>query len=45
MKTCYGVDIEKQRELLLNSDIAKNIYQPIIDMADSALKKTYKSEG
>ena len=41
MKTCYGVDIEKQRELLLKSDVAKNIYQPIIALADLALKKTY----
>lgn len=41
MKTCYGVDIEKQRELLLKSDVAKNIYQPIIALADLALEKTY----
>lgn len=41
MKTCYGVDIEKQRELLLNSDVAQNIYQPVIEKADVALEKTY----
>ena len=41
MKTCYGVDIEKQRELLLKSDVAKNIYKPIIALADLALDKTY----
>ena len=33
MKTCYGVDIEKQREALLRSDIAKEIYLPIIGMS------------
>ena len=41
MKTCYGVNIEEQRKALLQSDIAKKLYQPIIDLADRALDKSY----
>ena len=41
MRTCYGVNVEKQREALLSSDVAKMIYQPIIEKADKALKKVY----
>ena len=31
MKKCYGVDVSKQREALLKSDVAMEIYQPIIE--------------
>ena len=43
MKRYYGVDFEKQRELLLNSDKAKPFIDKIISNADAAIEKTYKA--
>lgn len=36
-----GVDVEKKREELLNSEAAKMMLETVISRADSALKKTY----
>ena len=41
MRKCYGVDIDKKREALLKSEVARRIYSPIIEKADAALTKTY----
>lgn len=41
MKRFYGVDFEKQREAVLNSEKARFIADGIIKKADEALKKIY----
>ncbi len=41
MKKCYGVDVDKQRKLLLESEAAKPIIDEIIGLADSALDREY----
>lgn len=41
MRKSYGVDIEMQRAALLKSNVARKIYQPIIEKADKSLEKTY----
>ena len=41
MKTCYGVDIEQKQKELLQSDVAKRLYMPIIERADKAIEKVY----
>ena len=41
MRKCDGVDIEKKREAILNSDVARRVYFPIIEKAEATLAKTY----
>ncbi len=43
MKTYYGVDFDKQREKLLNSEIAKPLIKALLEKADLALTKTYEA--
>lgn len=42
MKRYYGVDFDKQREKLLNSDIAKPLINDLIKKADDAIKTSYE---
>ena len=43
MKRYYGVNFEKQREALLNSESARGLIEDVIKKADLALEKTYEA--
>ena len=43
MKNYFGVDFEKQREALLQSEVARPIIEGVIEKADKALGVSYSN--